>query len=180
MLPEGLKDLEGPRPAGNRRSPGLGRKSTRDPLKSTGRPPDINLHQKSAPETNSNAKWWRTLGFSPEIDPGTPLDRPGTPRTSVAILAQAILAQDRPGSSSSSSSSCQLAQHARFRVPEEANEFRQPLRTAWAIAVPSGLCPIPLAQLRFAGRRLDCDETVARRNAGGSAGLLPVRGGCNS
>ena len=27
----------------------------RDPLRSTGRPPDINLHQKSAPQTNSKA-----------------------------------------------------------------------------------------------------------------------------
>ena len=31
----------------------------RDPLRSTGRPPDINLHQKSAPEINSKAtSWW--------------------------------------------------------------------------------------------------------------------------
>ena len=56
MLSEGLKDLEGPRPAGNRRSPGFepGNRP-QDPLRSTGRTPDINLHQKSAPETNSKA-----------------------------------------------------------------------------------------------------------------------------
>ena len=31
----------------------------RAPLRSTGRPPDINLHQNSTPETNSNAlSWW--------------------------------------------------------------------------------------------------------------------------
>jgi len=82
--------------------------------RSTGLSPDINSHQKSAPETNSKANWWRTedparllsgstlvhkrllgylravwmkifgqvfQGFRPEIDPGTPLDRPGPPRT---------------------------------------------------------------------------------------------------
>ena len=93
-----------------------------DPLRSTGHPPDINLHQKSAPETNSEAislwahKGWvcfRThphgsvpkrkrggvkmkvfgpvfVGFNQEIDPGTPLDRPGTPRTSICSKNQPV------------------------------------------------------------------------------------------
>ena len=60
----------------------------RDPLRSTGRPPHINLHQKSAPETNSKAISCEFLGFRPEIDPGTPLDRRGLPGTSICTKNQ--------------------------------------------------------------------------------------------
>ena len=56
MLPEGLKELEGPRPAGNRRFPVfLAGNRPRDPLRSPGLARNSNFHEKSAPATNSNA-----------------------------------------------------------------------------------------------------------------------------
>ena len=44
----------------------LGRRSTPGPPRSPGLARNINLHQKSAPETNSKAKWWRTCYHSME------------------------------------------------------------------------------------------------------------------